>query len=365
MVYSPVYTITSRVLGNIAGISASREIIEHSRIIPAWQIKLAKDARLHNTHASTSIEGNRLTLAQVSDLSEDKDVAESSKDKQEVLNYLKALDSIPRYAAKKDITVRLLLSMHRLLTRKVLNNPRDCGVFRNRQVFVGKRVLKGTGITDVVEYMPPKAGEVPGLTAAFLRWLNSASARDLHPVVCAAVSHYEIARIHPYIDGNGRAARLLAALVLYKRGFDHRRFFALDDYYDEDRPAYYAALKRVQQSGNDLTGWLEYFTDGVLYSVNRVKETIARLGLEPLANGLPAIELSPRQIEIIEHIKLNGGITSREMRVRFKISRQAVLKEINKLVNARIVEKTGKGRGAGYRLCKWQSMQEQLNDEDA
>jgi Fic family protein len=350
MGYSPVYTITPQVLRNIAGISASREIIEHSRIIPAWEIKLAKDARLHNTHASTSIEGNRLTLDQVSGLAENKDVAAPIKDKQEVLNYLKAIDSIPRYAAKKDINIRLLQSIHRTLTRNVLNNPRDCGVFRDRQVFVGKRVLKGTVITDVVEYMPPKAEDVPGLVSEFLYWLNSAAAKDLHPVVCAAISHYEIARIHPYIDGNGRSARLLAALILYKSGFDHRRFFALDDFYDENRPEYYAVLKKVQQSGNDLTVWLEYFTSGVLYSVYKVKETIARLGLSSPADGLKKIELSPRQIEIIEHVKQNGSITSREMRARFKISRQAILKEINKLVKARIVVKTGKGRGAGYRL---------------
>lgn len=350
MKFFPRYTITPGILNAVAKITAAREIIEHSRIVPAWEMKLFKEARIHNAHSSTSIEGNRLTLQEVKDISEQRDIIAVEKDKQEVLNYLKALDAVPMYASRKSLSINVFLEMHRTLTKKCLQNDADCGAFRTRQVFVGRRIFDGTVVKDIVEYMPPPTEQVPVLVKAFLEWLNKQEPHDINPVICAGIAHYEMARIHPFVDGNGRAARLLASLVLYKQGFDHRRFFALDDYYDEDRPAYYAALKNVQRRKGDLTGWLEYFSEGVLHSVAKVRNTIARLGLTSPAGNTRRIELSPRQVAIIERIRMNGKITNREIRALFPLSRQAILKEIHKLLKERIITLRGKGRGAYYRL---------------
>ncbi|MFH1128320.1 MAG: Fic family protein, partial [Candidatus Omnitrophota bacterium] len=248
MEFKPKYTITDKILSNISQIMAGREIIEQSKLIPRWELKLRKEARIHNAHSSTSIEGNKLTIKQVAALSEHKEVVATEKDKIEVLNYLKALDSIPVYAAKKNIDVALFLKLHRAVTKGALKDNQDCGVFRDRQVFVGRRIFDGTSFKEVIEYMPPETKDVPRLMAEFLDWLNSDKAKKISPVILAGIVHYEIARIHPFIDGNGRTARLMASLVLYKSSFDHRQFFALDDYYDENRTLYYAALKTAQIS---------------------------------------------------------------------------------------------------------------------
>jgi Fic family protein len=330
---------------------SGREIIEYSRLIPKWELTLRKEAQLHNAHSSTSIEGNKLTLEQVRALSEKKEITASAKDKHEVINYLQTLDSVSQYAKKK-IDVKLFLRIHKTLTKGTLKQEKDCGVFRDRQVFVGKRIFDGTQVKEVVEYMPPDTKEVPGLVEEFLSWLNSDGATKINPVILAGIVHYEIARIHPFIDGNGRTARLLASLVLYKSGFDHRRFFALDDYYDKDRSLYYAALKTAQQNKGDITKWLEYFTDGVLDSINKVKDTIARLGFVSKTKGADQIELTPRQVKILEKIKGNGKITNRDIRSMFNISRQAILKEISKLVEVGIIKLVGKGRGAYYVATK-------------
>ena len=330
---------------------SGREIIEHSRLIPKWELTLREEAQLHNAHSSTSIEGNKLTLEQVRALSEKKEITASAKDKHEVINYLQALDSVSQYAKKK-IDVKLFLRIHKTLTKGTLKQEKDCGVFRDRQVFVGKRIFDGTQLKEVVEYTPPDTKEVPGLVEEFLSWLNSDGATKINPVILAGIVHYEIARIHPFIDGNGRTARLLASLVLYKSGFDHRRFFALDDYYDKDRPLYYAALKTAQQNKGDITKWLEYFTDGVLDSINKVKDAITRLGFASKTKGADQIELTPRQVKILEKIKGNGKITNRDLRSMFNISRQAILKEISKLVEVGIIKLVGKGRGAYYVATK-------------
>lgn len=350
MLFNPKYTITDKILNNISRITAGREIIEHSKLIPKWELKLRKEARFHSAHSSTSIEGNRLTLEQVKALSENREVVATAKDKQEVINYLKDLVTIPKYASKKKITAELFLNIHNTITKETLRDPKDCGAFRSRQVFVGRKVFNGTQFKEVVEYMPPDTQDVPGLVKNFLDWLNSNKAKKINPVILAGIAHYEIARIHPFIDGNGRTARLLASLILYKSEFDHRRFFALDDYYDEDRNSYYAALKTAQKSKGDLTEWLEYFTNGVLYSVNKVKEVIAKLGFMPKIEEIEQIELTPRQIEILERIKQKGKIANKDLRAMFKVSRQAILKEISKLVDAKIIKLVGKGRGAYYKL---------------
>lgn len=67
--------------------------------------------------------------------------------------------------------------------------------------------------------------------------LSSPQAKSLDSIIEAGIAHYEFVRVHPFVDGNGRTARVLAALILYLRGFDAKQFFCLDDYYDSDRPA--------------------------------------------------------------------------------------------------------------------------------
>jgi Fic family protein len=349
MSFKPKYTITDKILDDISRIVSGREIIEHSKLIPKWELSLRREARLHNAHSSTSIEGNRLTLEQVRALSEKKEVVASAKDKQEVLNYLQALDAIPKYAKKKAIDIKLFLDIHRTITKGTLREEKDCGVFRDIQVFVGKRIFDGTRFKEVVAYMPPDTKDVPKLTEEFLDWLNSEKAKKINPVILAGIAHYEIARIHPFIDGNGRTGRLLATLVLFKSGFDHRRFFALDDYYDQDRSLYYAALKTAQQAKGDITEWLEYFTGGVLYSIHKVKETIVKLGFSPRSERAKQIELTEKQLKILEIIKEKGKVSNRDLRKVFKISRQAMLKEISKLIDVKVIKLVGKGRGAYYR----------------
>ena len=163
--------------------------------------------------------------------------------------------------------------------------------------------------------------------------------------------HYEIARIHPFIDGNGRTARVMASLTLYERGFDVKRFFTLDDYYDQDRRGYYEALDRVDQSSLDLTDWLEYFSDGVATSVKAVREKVIGLSKDiKFLKDRGQIALTERQMKIVERMVEKGKISNREIREMFDISSQASHKEINKLVKLRVVKRKGKGRGIYYEL---------------
>jgi Fic family protein len=189
------------------------------------------------------------------------------------------------------------------------------------------------------------------LVNQFLDWFNSNEVNEIDPVLEAGITHYEIVRIHPFIDGNGRTARVMATLVFYKRGFDVKRFFALDDYYDNNRRSYYATLQTVDQKSLDLTVWLEYFTDGVAVSVKAVKEKVIGLSKDiKFLKEKGQIALTERQMKIVERIIGNNRITIGEVSKEFGISRQAALKEMNKLINLSVVQLEGKGRGAHYIL---------------
>ena len=350
MPFNPKYTITDKILNNLTLIASAREVIEQSHLVPKWEARLRRQALMRNTHSSTAIEGNKLTLEQVEALAAGKDVAATNKDKQEVLNYIEALEKIPTLAEKGKIRIADVLNIHRIITKDVMQNSVDSGVFRNRQVFVGKRIFNGTGFKEEVEYMPPKTEEVPGLINEFLNWLNMDKTWEINPVILAGIVHYEIARVHPFIDGNGRTARLLVTLVLYLSGFDHRRIFALDDYYDRDRKSYYAALKTAQVNNGDITQWLEYFTTGVASSVQEAQEAIVKVESKGKRGGQGQISLTKRQMQIVEYITARSKVTNRELQELFDISAQAVLKELTKLVELKVIRPVGEGRSLYYIL---------------
>ncbi|MFA5809627.1 MAG: Fic family protein, partial [Thermoleophilia bacterium] len=200
--------------------------------------------------------------------------------------------------------------------------------------------------------MPPKAGEVPKLVEDFLAWLNSPEANEIDPVLEAGIAHYELVRIHPFVDGNGRTTRVVATMILYKRGFDVKRFFTLDDYYDNDRTGYYAALKAVDQESLDLTGWLEYFTDGVAVSLKAVKEKVIGLSRDiKFLKKKGQVALTERQVKIVERVIDTGSISNREIRDIFSLSNRAALDEIKKLVELDVIRQKGSGRSTRYELA--------------
>jgi Fic family protein len=210
----------------------------------------------------------------------------------------------------------------------------------------------GNRLTGEVFFRPPKNEEVPGLLRDLIDWTNSPTAQELDPIIEAGIVHYEFVRIHPFVDGNGRTARVLATWILYKRGFDTKQFFCLDDYYDSDRPSYYRALQGVNQATLDLTNWLEYFVEGVGVSIQVVKERVTKLSSERLRKAKKGqIALTERQMQIVEFINKNGRIANRDMQKMFRISDRAVLKEIRKLVDLEVVRPVGQGRSLHYVLA--------------
>ncbi|MBI3616128.1 MAG: Fic family protein [Candidatus Omnitrophica bacterium] len=343
--FKPRYTITHATLNRLTQIARAQEVIQHAHLVPKWEISLRREAIIRQAHASTSIEGNPLSLEQVSDLAHGRTVMAARRAKQEVINYLGVLEHLHELSPGEKITEAQVLAVHRWLTRGMLDNPKYVGAYRKMQVVVANR------LTREVIFRPPQAKDVPRLMKEFTSWLNVKQTATLNPVLAAGIAHYEFVRIHPFVDGNGRTARTLATLILYKRGFDTKRFFALDDYYDSDRPAYYAALNNVNPKTQDLTAWLEYFAEGVAVSVEQVREKVLRLSRDSHKRAQTGqVALSERQMRIVEFLHDRGRMTNKELRSMLKVSRQAALKELNKLIQLDVIHPEGHGRSLHYVL---------------
>lgn len=167
----------------------------------------------------------------------------------------------------------------------------------------------------------------------FVSWLNSSEAKELNPVVSAGIAHYEFVRIHPFTDGNGRTARALATLILFMKGFDTKKFFALDEFYNENRESYYKALQKTDKE-QDLSVWLEYFVEGVMVSMLKIKRIIRKFSLDRrLAKKKGQIFLDERQMKVLEYLQQNGRLTAPEYAQMFKVDDRTARRHLQKLVD--------------------------------
>lgn len=341
--YRPRFEITSKLLNLVAEISSVRELINSAYILPQWDFKLKRQAMLQMAHHSTAIEGNPLSSQQVANLVKGEDVAAREKDKQEVLNYLSALNLVDQLGIKgvEFVDRETIMSLHTTLMKGLL--PAEAlGRIRKDQVAVLDHLGR-------IVFQAPPAADVPGLMEELLEWINGPS-KDFHPVIISGVSHYELVRIHPFTDGNGRTARLLATLLLYLRGFDTKRFFALDEYYNSDLKGYYSALASADRT-EELTGWLEYFAEGVAVSLKRVKEAISELSLDSrLKEKKGQIYLDERQRQVLGVLRAEGRLRISDVQRMFQVSREMANRILDPLLESGLIVRRGLGRATYYEL---------------
>lgn len=349
--FKPKYHLTDRLVTMLTSIAESKAIIERAKILPKHEVRLRRQALIRMTHSSTEIEGNILNLQQVEAIVANKKVDAPERDIYEVKNYLKALKYIEDVVAKKQpITEKTFLRIHRLVTDKTLPTDRS-GEYRTSPVYVVRRQL---GLGDQVVYTGPLAKAVPQLSTDLLAWLTQSELSRINPVIVAGIIHQEIVAIHPFADGNGRTARAMATLVLYQRGYDFRRLFALEDYYNRNRSAYYDAInigKNYQERRTDFTPWLEYFVQGFQQEIDRVEAQIGVLSLKKLSGTQQAqLYLEKDQLTIIDFIDQVGKITVGDAIDVLGVPRRTAQLKLATLKELGIIVQEGKGRASAYVL---------------
>lgn len=343
--FSPTFTITNQILNNISKVEAAEEVIRHAPLLPLWEKQFKEDAIVRAAYHGTHIEGNMLQKEEAKDVLLGKTIIARPRDIQEVINYRKVIELIDEEASKKieKITEQLVLKLHRILTEKTLSVEQS-GIYRLKQVIIRNSA------NGEITFKPPTPLEVPFLMKEFIYWLNSDSSKQIHTVLKAGIVHHEFVRIHPFIDGNGRVGRALATLVMLLGGYDIRRFFSLEEYFDRDAIAYYEHLQKA--SAGDLTSWLEYFSFGAAVEFTRIKEKILKLSKDVKMKdkmGGQQIFLTERQIKIIEYIQEIGYLQNKAFTSIFpSISEDSVLRDVQDLVKKNLLKKIGSTKSARY-----------------
>lgn len=185
------------------------------------------------TYTSNALEGNTLTRLETA-LVIEKGLTVGGKTLREHLeaaNHSHALDLVRRFAAgsPSGLSAKNILAIHEIILRGI--DDANAGHFRSVPVRIsGSRVVL------------PNPLKVSALMDELETWLTASS--DLHPAALAAEAHYRLVTIHPFVDGNGRTARLLMNLILIMHGYPPAIIRK------EDRLAYLSALEKAQLGGS-------------------------------------------------------------------------------------------------------------------
>ncbi len=348
--YAPKYSISNKILKNIGAIEASKEVVENAPLVPSFEKQFQSDAQIRTIHHGTHIEGNDLTLYQTKKVLEGAEVYARARDIQEVINYRNVTVLLDELAAKRGgYEPEMLRDIHKTTVDRIIV-PEKVGVFRTTEV-----VIKEEGTGKVI-FSPPPAAEVPYLVEDFFEWLNSESAREIHPIIRAGITHYILVAIHPFVEGNGRTVRAFSSLILMREGYDIKKFFSLEEHFDSDPADYYEAIAQVdRQSPNlglrDLTPWLEYFTGVVAAELAKVKEKVRKLSIDTRLKVKfgEQVSLSERQMRLIEYIGDQGAGGMAELkRVLPMVSEDTILREVRGLMEKGIIKKQGSTKASKY-----------------
>jgi len=225
----PKFTITNKINNVLLEIERARGFLDAAKLKVDWIKEMQSEALILEAHHFTHIEGTQLTLLQARRILTGKSVkGVRPDDRQELLNYKEAMDFVSEYLDKKsEITEQLVKEIHRILVENVRGGTLEPGRYREVQNYVVN------SLTKEIIYTPPPPEEVLKLMKEFVEWLNKET--DISPVLVAGVAQYQFVHIHPFLDGNGRTARVLCSLILYQNGYDFKRLFSLSEYYDKNR----------------------------------------------------------------------------------------------------------------------------------
>ncbi len=312
--FKPIYNFNAAIAKSLMRIEAAKEKVNLLPLNPTVLASLRETAKLYTTHYSTMIEGNQLNPDEVKEvITLEGHFPGRERDEHEVKGYYSALAQLEQYAAQNHpVTEKVIQSLHALVmsdgrTRAKPTPYRD-----------GQNVIKDGG-TGTIVYMPPESKDVPGLMRNMIYWIKESY--DLPCPIVAAITHYQFATIHPYYDGNGRTARLLATLILHLGGYDLKGLYSLEEYYAKNLLGYYHAIS-VGPSHNyyfgrvesDITDWVEYFTEGMAFAFEKVVNQM----MESRENGEKDYSelmrtLDPRQRKALELFREYEVVTSRQI----------------------------------------------------
>lgn len=340
--FHPRYTITDQLLANIKRINALVSKLNNRRFPHVVLLELERVAREVSAYASTSIEGNPLPLTEVKKILKSTPVHIRDSEK-EILNYNQALQDLNKKLKKEGmrLSLDLILQIQKQVMRNLLSKS-EAGRLREKPVVVNDPR------TGQVVYLPPEVKDVKRLMEDLISFVNS-NRETIDSLILAGIFHKQMVIIHPFMDGNGRTTRLAAKVLLAEMGLDTFNLFSFENYYNKNVTKYF---QTVGEFGNyydltekiDFTSFLEYFTEGIIDELLRVKKILPKLAVSPQT------QLQFHHLKLIERIREEGFITDRDYAKLTDRAKASRTQDFKKLMELGLIARKGKGKATYYIL---------------
>ncbi|MDP3724744.1 MAG: Fic family protein [bacterium] len=340
--FNPKYIITDHLLANIKRINSLVNELNNRRFPHVVLVEFEKTARAISTYASTSIEGNPLPLTEVKKILKSKPAHIRDSEK-EILNYNRALQELNKKLEERRVklSLDLILKIQKQITEGLL--PKfESGKLREKPVVVHDPQ------TRKVIYLPPDAKNVRTLMEDLIEFIISN--RDaIDSLILAGIFHKQLVLIHPFMDGNGRAARLATKVLLAEVGLNTFNLFSFENYYNKNVTKYF---QTVGEFGNyyelvdkiNFTSWLEYFTEGIIDELLRVQKLLPEVGMSPETT------LQSYHLKILKFIEGKGFVTDRDYAKSVDRAKATRALDFKKLIELDLVSRKGKGKATYYVL---------------
>ena len=340
--FNPKYQITPKILENIKRVAVITAELNGKKFPQIVLAELEKTARASSSHSSTRIEGNPLPLSEVKRILKTRPEHLRDSEK-EVLNYNQALEQLNALINNKTLQVdqKLVLEVHKIVTKDLVADF-NCGSFRTSSVVVNNPA------TGVIAYIAPQYQDVPNLVTELIDFVSK-NEQVLDPLILAGLFHKQFVIIHPFVDGNGRTTRLLTKVILARMGLDTFNLFSFENYYNKNIAKYFEKVGILGDYYDacqhlDFTPWLEYFTDGVVDELLRVKAELESVKTNP------ANIIKPHQKKILDYVAKHGYITDADysrLTPRAKATRALDFKHLLELGS---IKRVGNGKATHYIL---------------
>lgn len=244
----PPYEITYSILSLSNSISQKLGQI-NAKYLDKPSPRLRKENRIKTIHSSLVIEGNTLSIEQITAILDNKRVIGPEKDIREVMNAKEVYEQIKSFDPHSSES---FLQAHKLLMSDLIQTP---GTYRNREV----GIVSG----QQIRHLAPPASNVPYLMKDLFAYLQVEKEIGL---IKSCVFHYEMEFIHPFLDGNGRMGRLWQTLILMEE-YPLFEFVPFETMIHQTQSDYYAALSQSDKSGNS-TPFIEYMLNVINLSLD-------------------------------------------------------------------------------------------------
>ena len=332
--------LTNDILRYITEIDKNRYHISSVKISRSVASKLRKNSKKKSSYASNKIEGNPLTEQQVDEVIERDEHEHFLKPEQEVRNYFLALNLLEDKAKTKEkLSKKMILDVQKLVEKGAskekigLRGPMPPGV-----LFAVYDSQTGTP-----EYIPPEYCDIPGLLDELVEYVNTT---DDHPLIVAAIVHYQLVTIHPFEDGNGRTARLLSGYIMNINGYGFNGIGSLEEYFAYDINEYYDSIQMglpaVYYSGRDNPPhpeiWISYFLRMVLLYSNKVCELSESSNEEVVRGSLSYLKGREKELLVILLKYYSREFTPIEVSKRLGVTNKTVINRLSILVKNGFVE---------------------------